>query len=50
MKILLQTANTQVSMEEEEGKTNVEKSVYNSMTKYLPEILSIAETMLPIRK
>ena len=49
MKILLQTANTQVSMEEE-GKTNVQKSVYNSMTKYLPEILSIAESMLPIRK
>ena len=44
MKILLQTANTQVSLEEEE------KSVYNSMTKYLPEMLLIAGSMLLIRK
>ena len=34
---------------EEEGKSREEKSVYNSMTNYLPEI-SITELMLPIRK
>ena len=45
MKILLQTAKTQVSLEEEE-----EKSVYNSMTKYLPEMLLIAGSMLLITK
>ena len=49
MKILLQTANTQVFMEEEEGKTKEVKSVYNSMTNYLLE-MSIAVLMLPIRK
>ena len=32
MKILLQTANTQVSMEEEEGKIKEENSVYKLST------------------
>ena len=45
MKILLQTANTQVSLEEEQ-----EKSIYNSVPKYLPEMLLIAGSMLLIRK
>ena len=48
MKILLDSK--QVSMEEEEGKTKEEKSVYNSMRKYLPEMLLIAGSMLLIRK
>ena len=46
MKILLQTAKTQVSLEEEEE----EKFVYNWMTKYLLEMLLIAGWMLLIRK
>ena len=36
MKILLQTSNTR----KEEGETKEEKPVYNSVTKYLPEMLS----------
>ena len=39
----------QVSVKEE-GKTKEEKSVYNSMRKYLPEMLLIAGLMILIRK
>ena len=47
MKILLDSK--QVSMEEE-GRIKEKKSVYNSMRKYLPEMLLIAGSMLLIRK